>query len=126
LFGLFAARRGRHRLGRALLAHHWPDAPIRRHFVHYDGPGGKIQRKDHETIGGTYFLKLAPKNVLLRDTFAVRLDPKNDGGTRSMRIGLWHASGDETRVPAYTADRERAEDDRLEVARFRVEPRGTY
>jgi hypothetical protein len=89
-------------------------------FIHFHGPDQKFQQRDHEVIGGTYFLKLAPKNVLLRDSFAIRIDPQGNAGEWTMRIGLWHVSGDGTRVPAFTANRQRAEGDRLEVARFSV------
>jgi hypothetical protein len=89
-------------------------------FTHFDGPSGKFQVRDHEVIAGTYFLKSAPKNVLLRDSFAIRLDPASDTGEWFLRVGLWHASGDGTRIPAFTASRKRAEGDRLDVAQFRL------
>lgn len=89
-------------------------------FIHFHGPDGRFKQADHEVIAGTYFLKHAPRDTLLRDTFAVRFNPPADAGEWILRVGLWHASGDGTRLPAYANDGRRLEADRLEVGRFIV------
>jgi hypothetical protein len=91
-------------------------------FVHFESPGKTWKVADHEVIAGTYFLKLAPKGVLLHDALAIRLDTRQDAGEWTMRVGLWHASGDGSRVPAFTREGTRIDDDRHEVARFRFDP----
>jgi hypothetical protein len=91
-------------------------------FVHFRGPNGKFQQKDHEVIAGTYFPKTAPKQVLLRDSFTVRLNPQQDAGKWAVQVGLWHASGDGSRVHAFTGNRQPVEGDAFEVARFSVGP----
>ncbi len=89
-------------------------------FVHLQGPGGQSKHSDHEVIGGTYFLKQAPKHALLRDAFSVHIDRQKESGEWTLRAGLWHASGDGSRVAAFVRPGQRAREDRLELVRFTV------
>ncbi|MBX5484340.1 MAG: hypothetical protein IRZ16_21165 [Myxococcaceae bacterium] len=88
-------------------------------FVHVIGPDGTRKSGDHELIAGTYFFKDAPRDVLLRDDFGANV---SDGkpGTWDVYLGLWHAGGDGSRVPAFGPDGQRGQDDRVLIGRFIV------
>jgi hypothetical protein len=66
-------------------------------FVHVVGPG-KGHNADHEVLGGTWFFKNAPRDRLIRDAFWLNASDWEAGEWRVL-LGLWHASGDQTRVP---------------------------
>ena len=70
-------------------------------------------------VGGTYFFKDAPRGVLLRDAFRVNTSEWKSGEWK-VALGLWHASGDGSRVPARTADGAVLPDARIEPGSFVV------
>ncbi|MDQ3266847.1 MAG: hypothetical protein M3Y59_24875, partial [Myxococcota bacterium] len=90
-------------------------------FVHLTGPG-KRKSKDHAVIGGTWFFHDAPRGVLLRDAFAV--NPHDwEAGEWEVNVGLWHASGDGSRLVPLLPSGAAAEESRLVVGRFVVPAR---
>ncbi len=90
-------------------------------FVHLTGPG-KRRSKDHAVIGGTWFFHDAPRGVLLRDAFAV--NPHDwEAGEWEVNVGLWHASGDGSRLVPLLPSGAAAEESRLVVGRFVVPAR---
>lgn len=91
-------------------------------FVHLAGPENGFKNADHEVVGGTWFFERAPRGVLLRDAFGTNAS-ENTPGTWKVLVGLWHASGDGTRVPMRDRSGQPAKDNRLEVGSFTVPPR---
>jgi hypothetical protein len=70
-------------------------------FVHFEPARGREVTADHQAIGASLFLSEAPTGQLLRDAFGVQLPA--GGGTWRMYVGLWHAGGDQDRVPVDAA-----------------------
>ena len=92
-------------------------------FVHLSGPEGS-QRKsaDHAVLGGTFFISEAPRNTLLRDAFAVSTKDW-EAGEWKVLVGLWHASGDGSRIGGRGPDGKPLTDSRVEAAAFTVPAR---
>ena len=66
-------------------------------FVHVTGPGGFSKSVDHEVVASSLFFDDVPRDRVVRDAFSILL-PKGRRGTYEAHVGLWHASGDRTRV----------------------------
>ncbi len=97
------------------------DGPVPRSvgiFVHLPGPSDR-KSADHEVVAGTYFFKNAPRGVLLRDSFGVSAHDWKAGSWR-VHVGLWHASGDGSRVPLFDAHGTPLTDARVDVGGFEV------
>ncbi|MFP2933079.1 hypothetical protein ACLESO_49610 [Pyxidicoccus sp. 3LG] len=92
-------------------------------FVHIPGPEGS-QRKnaDHAVVGGTFFFRDAPRDVLLRDAFAVSTKDW-EAGEWKVLVGLWHAGGDGSRIGARGADGQPLHESRVEAGSFTVPPK---
>ncbi|WP_164017910.1 YfhO family protein [Pyxidicoccus trucidator] len=89
-------------------------------FVHLPGPeGSKRKNADHAVLGGTFFLREAPRDVLLRDAFAVSTKDW-EAGEWKVLVGLWHASGDGSRLGARGADGRPLHESRVEAGTFTV------
>jgi hypothetical protein len=65
-------------------------------FVHIVPSSGRRRTADHEVIGASLFFANAPRGKILRDAFAVVPGPRV---RHALEVGLWHASGDQSRVP---------------------------
>jgi hypothetical protein len=92
-------------------------------FVHLPGPEGS-QRKnaDHAVLGGTFFFHEAPRDTLLRDAFAVSTKDWEAGEWKAL-VGLWHASGDGSRISAQGSDGKPLQESRVEAGAFTVPPK---
>ena len=88
-------------------------------FVHLSGPEGKRHGADHEVVGGTWFFSTAPRGVLLRDAFRVNASDWKSGEWK-VALGLWHASGDGTRLSVQSADGATLPEARVEPGKFVV------
>lgn len=94
-------------------------------FVHLPGPeGSKRKNADHAVLGGTFFLREAPRDVLLRDAFAVSTQDW-EAGEWKVLVGLWHASGDGSRLRARGADGRPLHESRVEAGTFTVPAKAT-
>ncbi|MFP2911490.1 hypothetical protein ACLESD_41985 [Pyxidicoccus sp. 3LFB2] len=94
-------------------------------FVHLPGPeGSKRKNADHAVLGGTFFLREAPRDVLLRDAFAVSTKDW-EAGAWQVLVGLWHASGDGSRLGARGADGQPLHESRVEAGAFSVPPKAS-
>jgi hypothetical protein len=91
-------------------------------FVHLVGPGGERKGADHPLLGGTYFFDDAPHGVLLRDAFAVSTRDW-PAGEWQVLVGLWHATGNGTRLMAQGADGQPMQESRVPVGAFTVPPK---
>ncbi|MBC7172521.1 MAG: hypothetical protein H5U40_08855 [Polyangiaceae bacterium] len=89
-------------------------------FVHVITPRGRLVSLDHEVVGASVFLADAPKGKVLRDATAML--PGGPGGYR-LRVGLWHASGDRSRIPIRDSGGLPTEDDWVELGVFGAPPR---
>ncbi|MCI0570081.1 MAG: hypothetical protein L0Y66_04955 [Myxococcaceae bacterium] len=90
-------------------------------FVHVTGPG-KRKSADHDAVAGSYLLAHAPREQLLRDAFAVSTRDA-EPGTWEVWVGLWHASGDHSRIPVRDAGGTTAPEARIRVGTFTVPAR---
>jgi hypothetical protein len=90
-------------------------------FVHVLGPDGSRKSADHALVGGTWFLAAAPRGELLRDAFAVSAHDWA-AGRWEVTVGLWHAAGDGSRLPARGPAGAPVAEDRLPVGAFTVPP----
>jgi hypothetical protein len=89
-------------------------------FVHLPGPeGSKRKNADHAVLGGTFFLREAPRNTLLRDAFAVSTKDW-EAGEWKVLVGLWHAGGDGSRIGARGPDGRPLTESRVEAGAFTV------
>lgn len=88
-------------------------------FVHLVGPEGQLSNRDHEVISGTFFFKTAPRGVLLRDAFAANVQGWPPGTWR-VRVGLWQAGGDGSRVAARDSQGTPLPDSSVVVGTFTV------
>jgi hypothetical protein len=88
-------------------------------FVHVVGPGGERKSGDHALLGGTYFFDDAPRGVLLRDAFAVSTRDW-PAGEWQVLVGLWHATGNGSRIGAKGADGQPVHEARVPVGAFTV------
>jgi hypothetical protein len=88
-------------------------------FVHIEGPDGTRKQTDHEPVAGTYFLHQAPSGVLLRDDFAADTS-EYAAGHWVIRVGLWRARGDTSRVAVQNAAGRLVTEDRLELGAFDI------
>ncbi|WP_267146670.1 hypothetical protein [Pyxidicoccus xibeiensis] len=91
-------------------------------FVHIPGPDGKRKGADHAVVGGTFFFRDAPRDVLLRDAFAVSTKDW-EAGEWKLLVGLWHAGGDGSRIGAFGTDGKPLHEARVEVGSFTVPPK---
>jgi hypothetical protein len=82
-------------------------------FVHLEGPDGQEILMNHEVIASSVYLANAPRDVLLRDATSVSL-PDGPGSWR-VYVGLWHASGNQSRVQILNAPGGSVADDRVFV-----------
>jgi hypothetical protein len=78
---------------------------------------GRRQRIDHDVIGASVYLENAPRNVLLRDAFALALGSR-PGERWKLFVSLWQASGDHSRVPVRSAPPGARQGERILVAEF--------
>lgn len=90
-------------------------------FVHVVGQDG-FKNADHEVLAGTYFFKDAPRDVLIRDAFGVNASDYKEGTWRVL-VGLWHASGDGSRVKAWDRAGNPVPDERHPTVTFTVPPK---
>ena len=88
-------------------------------FVHVSGPEGKRHGADHEVVGGTYFFKDAPRGTLLRDAFRVNTSDWKAGEWK-VALGLWHASGDGSRLAVRAPDGKELRDRAVAAGSFTV------
>jgi hypothetical protein len=98
------------------------DGPVPRTvgiFVHIGHPQGKRYGADHEVVGGTFFFKNVPRGRVLRDAFRVNTS-EWPAGQWTVRLGLWHASGDGSRVAAWTRDGQALADRSVVLGHFTV------
>ncbi|NMO16442.1 hypothetical protein HPC49_14750 [Pyxidicoccus fallax] len=92
-------------------------------FVHLPGPeGSKRKNSDHVVLGGTFFLRDVPRDVLLRDAFAVSTKDW-EAGEWKVLVGLWHAGGNGSRIEARGADGRPLPESRVEAGAFAVPPK---
>ncbi|SES85972.1 hypothetical protein SAMN05443572_101396 [Myxococcus fulvus] len=88
-------------------------------FVHIVAADGRRLGADHDVVGGTWFFTDAPKDTLLRDAFSVSTRGWPQGEWTVM-VGLWHAGGDQSRVPLLEAQGRPVSDGRVAVGTFTV------
>ncbi len=88
-------------------------------FAHVVPATGRPRSADHEVIGASVFLANAPRGEVLRDAFAVTPLPR---GPFRLVVGLWHVSGDGSRVPVRDAGGLPVRDDAVELATFETPP----
>ena len=67
-------------------------------FVSLRDSKGRVIQADHEVLAASVFLSGAPRGQVIRDAFSVKLGQHLSGSWR-MSVGLWHVSGDRSRVP---------------------------
>jgi hypothetical protein len=93
-------------------------------FVHLEGPRGQVIRLDHQVVGATAFFADLPHGRPLRDAFSVHLRGRRRG-VWNIYTGLWHASGDGTRVGVKASSTARVSDGRVLIGRLRVAPQSS-
>jgi hypothetical protein len=88
-------------------------------FVHLEGPRGRVIKLDHHVVAATAFFADLPQGPVLRDAFSVHLGRRQEGLWR-VYVGLWHVSGDGTRLAITAPGTARVSDDRVLVGTLEV------
>jgi hypothetical protein len=90
-------------------------------FVHLEGPRGRVIKLDHHVVAATAFFADLPQGPLLRDAFSVHLGRRKRGPWR-VYVGLWHISGDGSRVAVTEPGNARVVDDRVLIGTLDLQP----
>lgn len=86
-------------------------------FVHLQGPARRTVHGDHAVLSGHFYLPRMPEGKVVRDTFRLAL-PRGLAGEWQVRVGLWHAYGDRSRVAVRAPGKARVQDNALFVGSF--------
>jgi hypothetical protein len=78
---------------------------------------GRRQRIDRDVIGASVYFENAPRDLLLRDAFALALGTRPEERWK-LFVSLWHASGDHSRVEVRSAPPGARQGERVLVAEF--------
>jgi hypothetical protein len=82
-------------------------------FIHLEGPDGQAILMDHDVIASSVYFSGAPRDVILRDATSLALPP--GPGLWRVYAGLWHMTGNQSRVKVRSAPGVTVDDDRVLV-----------